>query len=297
MPITNGSIPTRGQPDPHGSGTVEPGSPPATPGSTAPPCDPGAPEAVAADPATLPLRHRLALTLQIIIGNALVIFYAPLVVLLLRWGMGYRIHDLAGVRRRFRELMAAAHGPVLICPNHLTMIDSAIIAWGIASPWRYIVSYQLLPWNMPEQTNFANPLIRLFCYIAKCVPIVRGGGREAQQLVFAKFDYLLQRGDLALAFPEGRRSRTGSVDSEAMADGVGRLVKSIPGCRVLCVYLRGEDQAGFSGIPRRGERFTMDLRLFTPQTTARGVRGTREIAAGIVNQLVEMEAAYRARRQ
>lgn len=248
-------------------------------------------------PPTLPLRSWIALALQIAIGHVLVALYAPIVVFLLRWVMGYRIHDLAATRARFNALLAEAPGPILICPNHLTMIDSAIVAWGIASPWRYIVSYHLLPWNMPEQTNFANPLVRLFCYIAKCIPIVRGGSRQAQQLVFTKFAFLLHRGHLALAFPEGRRSRTGSVDPEAMADGVGRLVKSIPGCRILCIYLRGDQQAAFSGMPRRGERFTMDLDLFTPQTTARGVRGTREIASAIVQRLVAMENAHRARRQ
>jgi hypothetical protein len=247
--------------------------------------------------ATLPLRHRLSLAVQWAAGRCTVFVYAPLVFAALRWGMGYRVHDLPAVRRRVRDILATRDGPLLICPNHLTMIDSAIVAWALLPTWRYLFAYHLLPWNLPEATNFAHPLARAFCYLAKCLPVVRGGSRGAQQTALAKCAARLRRGDLALVFPEGRRSRSGAIDPQALADGVGRLVKAVPGCRVLCVYLRGDGQAGYSTLPRRGERFFMDLDLITPRATAHGVRGSREIAAAIVAQLAVMERRYHAHRQ
>jgi len=227
-----------------------------------------------------------------------VLVYVPLVVFLLRWVMGYRWHDVESVRRRFLEIRKHHPGPLLVCPNHLTMIDSAIIAWGLASPLRYVVHYRLLPWNLPEQTNFAHPVVRLLCYLAKCLPIRRGGGRGPQRAVFRKCARLLRSGHPVLVFPEGRRSRTGRIDPHAMAHGLGRLVQAVPDSRVLCVYLRGDGQIRHSRLPRRGESFRMELRLIRPETPRGGVRASREISASILAELAAMEQAYlHARRE
>lgn len=247
--------------------------------------------------APLPLRHRAALGAQVFAGRLCVWLYAPLVALILRAVMGYRFHDLARVRRRFAQIRTQHAGPLLICPNHLTMLDSAIVAWGLAPAWRYVVDYALLPWNVPERTNFASPLARVFCYLAKCLPIRRGGSRHGQQAVMAKCAEVMRRGEPVLIFPEGRRSRCGGVDTESMADGVGRLIKSVPGCRVLCVYLRGDGQRGYSALPRRGERFYMDLSLIEPRTSSHGIRATRELTTAVLDELLRMEELYRVHRQ
>jgi 1-acyl-sn-glycerol-3-phosphate acyltransferase len=248
-------------------------------------------------PPSLSLRNRAALALQKAIGRLTVFVYAPLIVFLLRWVMGYRFRDIETVRRQFLEIREHHPGPLLLCPNHLTMIDSAIVAWGLASPLRYAVRYRLLPWNLPEQTNFASPIVRALCYLAKCLPIRRGGARGPQQAVFAKCARLLGEGHPVLVFPEGRRSRTGAIDPSAMAHGVGRLVRSVPNCAVLCVYLRGDHQTRHSSVPRRGECFSMDLKLIHPQSSSRGVRASREITLAILAELGAMEQAYHARRQ
>lgn len=246
---------------------------------------------------SLPLRHRAALSLQRTVGRVCVLVYAPVIIFLIRYLFRYRLDDLHGVRERVRRLLAEANGPVLLCPNHLTMVDSAVIAWAIAPLWRIVFQYRWLPWNIPEQTNFANPFVRLFCFLAKCIPIRRGGTRESQRLVFDKLRYVAENGELALVFPEGRRSRTGSVDSGSMGDGLGRLVKSIPHCKVLCLYLRGKGQDSFSGMPRRGEQFSMSMRLIEPSSPSPGVRGSREITNAIIAELVDMEREYRADRK
>ena len=44
----------------------------------------------------------------------------------------YRIPRMRAVRRQFREICKTHDGPLLICPNHLTMVDSAIVMWALA---------------------------------------------------------------------------------------------------------------------------------------------------------------------
>jgi hypothetical protein len=108
--------------------------------------------------------------------------------------------------------------------------------------------------------------------------------------VLARLAHLTRGGDVALVFPEGGRSRSGRVDVDAAAYGVGRLAKAIPGCLVLCVYLRGVGQATWSDLPRRGERFHVELSVLEPKTDAGGLRGSRDIARGILARLAEMES-------
>ena len=73
---------------------------------------------------------------------------------------------VAGARNRgadearavYRELRRRA-APVLVCANHLTLIDSAVIAWALGSPWWYLRHFAALPWNVPERANFAASLL------------------------------------------------------------------------------------------------------------------------------------------
>jgi hypothetical protein len=61
---------------------------------------------------------------------------------------------------------------------------------------------------------------------------------------------------------------------------------------VLCVYLRGERQTTFSDLPRRGERFYVQVELMTPASPAAGLRAERDLARQIVAQLAAMERRY-----
>ena len=70
----------------------------------------------------------------------------------------------------------------------------------------------------------------------------------------------------------------------------GGLVKAVPGCLVLCVYLRGAHQETWSDYPVRGERFRAELSLLEPKSDAAGLRGSLEIARQIVGRLAELEA-------
>lgn len=238
-------------------------------------------------------RMRVRHVVQREVGRLVAPLWLPIAGLVLRFVYGWRIENRAVVRRQFRRILRESSSPVLICANHLTLIDSALVAWALMSPWRYIVRFDALAWNTPEVTNFASTRRnRVLTYLAKCIPIRRGGTREEVAEVLNRVILLLKGGEIALLFPEGGRSRSGRVEPDAGAWGVGRVVGSVPGCRVLCVYLRGRSQQTWGDLPVRGERFYVDLCCIEPKSDHRGARKSRDIAQQIVSQLVRMEADY-----
>jgi hypothetical protein len=242
----------------------------------------------------LGLRQKVALRAQRAAGHAAgVLLLWPATVAWMRGPRGYRIRRIAEVRRRARQLLAEAPGPVIVCPNHLTWIDSVLVQWALFSPSRVLRSYETFAWNLPEQTNFySNFWLRIYCYFGKCIPITRGGDRKEQKLAMSKIAYLLRKGDLVMVFPEGGRSQTGRVERESVAYGVGRMVKAVDDCRVLCVYLRGDRQDRPSILPDENQTFSVDMELFQPRAESGGLRATREISTQIVEKLAELEGRH-----
>ncbi len=237
----------------------------------------------------LPMGHGL----QRAIGRLLAPLWAPILVAAMRFGMAYRIADLGDLRQRYRRIRNASQAPLLICANHLTMIDSLLVAWALSPVWRYCVFFDELPWNLPERRNFATALwARISSYVTKCIPITRGGPRAEVSAVLNRVAALTERGEVALIFPEGGRSRSGRVDVERAAWGVGRIVGALPGCRVLCVYMRGREQKSWGVMPKRGELLEFDIECIEPKSDSRGVRRSRDFARQIVAQLASMERKY-----
>ena len=231
-------------------------------------------------------RHRV----QRAVGWLVAPIWIPLAALVLRFGFGYRIADAAKSRRDFARIRAESDAPLLICANHLTLIDSFLIAWALAPSWRYAIDYDALAWNTPEETNFADTtLSRMLVYFAKCIPIRRGGTREDVAEVLERIRYLLGAGEIALLFPEGGRSRTGRVDVDGAAWGVGRIVGALEGCRVVCVYMRGDSQQTWSDYPAKGDCMRVAVSCIEPKSDARGARRARELSNQIVAQLARME--------
>ena len=244
-------------------------------------------------PAGIPRRERFALALPWSLAFAVSPLSAPIVLLLLRFWLGLRVENQQQVRKAWREIWSKREGPLLLCANHLTKIDSALIALALASPFWYVRHFSALPWNVPERTHFASTWIqRILAYLLKCLPIVRGGDRSELADQLARFTFLLSRGEVGLIFPEGGRSRSGRVEVENAAYGVGRIVKSLPGCRVLCVYLRGEKQHDYSDLPARGDRLWVSLSSIEPKSDHAGLRGSRDVARQIAIRLAEMEGEY-----
>ena len=234
---------------------------------------------------------RFALRLQREIDRLLSPLTTALTAISLRFGFGFRVEEGEAVRRQFRHI-ADQPGPLLICANHLTMIDSFLIGWSLAHPFYYVRRFSRLPWNVPERSIFASNLpLRLFAYVFKCIPVNRGGRRSDVAQSLAKVVESLRSGETVLVFPEGGRSRSGRVELDSASPGVGRIFRAVPGCRVLCVYLRGKRQSSFSKAPARRDRFRVAMRLMEPKTDASGLRASRDVARQITATLIDMERA------
>lgn len=238
----------------------------------------------------LPLRARLALHFQRETSRLLAPLWLTTAALIQRFVMRWRIEDLAAVRAQYRRLRGSSTAPLLVCANHLTLVDSAVIGWSLASPLWYLAHFSALPWNLPERRNFAaTPWSRALMYVLKCLPIVRGGERRAVGRVLDRAAFCLQRGESVLVFPEGGRSRCGGVEVDAATYGVGRLLHAVPAARVLCVWLRGVSQNEMSDMPARGERFRVRLALLEPKSEAEGMRGSVELTRQVLAKLAELE--------
>lgn len=241
----------------------------------------------------LSLRERARLLVQREVGRVLSPIWVPFVVALMRFGMGWRIEGLPEARRAYRKLWGGSRHGVIVCANHLTMVDSFMIAWALAPPWWYVLHYRSLQWNTPERENFARTLaMRAAIFVAKCIPVRRGGDRREVGKVLARITWLLSRGEAGLMFPEGGRSRSGRVDLMASTYGVGRIARAVPGLRVLCVYLRGEGQTTWSDFPARGERFRVRVEELEPKSDHGGLRGSLEVSRQILAKLGDMEREH-----
>jgi 1-acyl-sn-glycerol-3-phosphate acyltransferase len=237
------------------------------------------------------------LSLQYVLGRLAVVITVPLIFLAVRM-RGYRIRDLERVRSEVARLHREHEGPWLICPNHLTMIDSVLISYGMASLFGHMGRFTRVPWNLPERDNFQrNPFLAVLCYLGKCLPVNRGGSREELQRLFDKCRSVLGLRQGLLIFPEGGRSRTGRVNRENFSYGVGRFLDECPGCKVMIIYLRGDHQESFGTMPRVGECLTMKVEVFDPgDVPGAGLRLQREYARRIVERLAGMEEEYFASR-
>lgn len=224
--------------------------------------------------------------------------WVTLTVIAMRYWWRYRIAAVDAVRAEYRRIRAESNAPILICGNHLTLIDSFLIAWALGSGFYWLRHPDELPWNTPESTNFGKTwLHRLLIFVVKCIPITRGGAREDVGEVLERVKYLLASGETALLFPEAGRSRSGRVEEGAAAWGVGRIVGSVPGCRVLCVYMRGRSQETWGDFPKTGDVLDVSLACIEPKSDAKGARRSRDLAQQIIRQLLRMEEAYFDARQ
>ena len=243
----------------------------------------------------MPARERTALLVQLAVSRLLSPLWIPVTSLLMRLGFGWQVDpaESAAARREYRRIRRESDAPLLVCANHLTMFDSFVLGWAIGSGFGYLRDFGALPWNTPEEVHFANTWWkRGLAWLYKCVPVKRGSDRAEVAKVLAKVRFLLARREAVLVFPEGGRSRSGRVEVDSAAYGVGRLVTGLPGCRVLCVYLRGEGQESWSDLPRHGERFHVAVALIEPKSDQRGLRGSLDVARQITAQLAEMERRY-----
>ncbi|MEI6669515.1 MAG: lysophospholipid acyltransferase family protein [Acidobacteriota bacterium] len=236
---------------------------------------------------------RLGLRVQEVLAQAMGPLTYGALTAWMRFARAYRIPDLQRVREEFRAQAGTQPGPLLVCANHLTLIDSLVIQWALASNWRFTSRRDVFVWNLPDRRNLAAFWWwRVLGYFGKCIPVVRNGTPDQARQTLDKVRWLLARGQSVVIFPEGGRSRVGRVDRQSVTYGVGQILQAAPGTRVLCVFLRGRGQHVYSDYPAKGETFVVRLKSIAPISASAGMRGARDVALQIVGQLSEMETRY-----
>jgi len=119
-------------------------------------------------------------------------------------------------------------GPAILCPNHISFLDSAFLMLVASRNISFIGKSEYMDsWK----TKFLFPIMGM-------IPIDRSGGDKSQgALDVAR--RVLDRGELFGIFPEGTRSRDGSLYKGRT--GAARLATSI-GCPIFPVGIVGTDR-------------------------------------------------------
>jgi 1-acyl-sn-glycerol-3-phosphate acyltransferase len=88
--------------------------------------------------------------------------------------MRVRIENLKGLRRYYKELTEKNQAPLLICPNHMTYIDSIILIYAFANHFWYVPNFRKHMWNLVAKEYAKNWLFRFVCYFSTCIFLDRG---------------------------------------------------------------------------------------------------------------------------
>jgi 1-acyl-sn-glycerol-3-phosphate acyltransferase len=118
-----------------------------------------------------------------------------------------RFRRLAGpLARRLWDIKLAgferlpADGPAILCPNHISFLDSAFLMLSVPRNISFVGKAEYLDsWK----TKHLFPMLGM-------IPIDRSGGAKAAIALEAAVE-VLQRGELFGIFPEGTRSRNGKL--------------------------------------------------------------------------------------
>lgn len=242
--------------------------------------------------AGLTRRERRSLALQGFLGRIAFIAIGPAAVLLIRLVQRNRIEGLQAARRVYQQAVASGR-PTIVCANHLTMFDSAFLLHAFGSVFEYMANFRLFSWNVPAVENFTrSPFWRTVVYLGKCIPIDRAGDPAHHRSVLDRLAYLVTHREVCMIFPEGGRSRTGRVEVDHVAYGVGHILSALDRPQVVCAYLRGEKQATYSDTPARGDVLHVRAEVIEPTTDQTGMRGAKDLAQQVIVKLRDMEDRF-----
>ena len=120
-----------------------------------------------------------------------------------------------------------AEGPAILCPNHISFLDSAFLMLTVPRNISFVGKAEYLDdWK----TKYLFPAMGM-------IPIDRSGGSKSQAALDAA-EAVLRRGELFGIFPEGTRSRDG--DLYKGRTGAARLAIKL-GCPIYPVGIVGTD--------------------------------------------------------
>ncbi len=130
--------------------------------------------------------------------------------------------DVSGLERLPTE------GPAILCPNHISFLDSAFLTFTLPRNISFVGKAEYMDsWK----TKFLFPAMGM-------IPIDRTGGAKSTAALDAA-EAVLQRGELFGIYPEGTRSRNGSLGKGRT--GAARLAMTV-GCPIYPVGIIGTDE-------------------------------------------------------
>ena len=138
-------------------------------------------------------------------------------------------------------------GPAILCPNHISFLDSAFLMLTVQRNISFVGKAEYMDsWK----TKFLFPAMGM-------IPIDRGGGSKSQAALDAA-QQVLERGELFGIFPEGTRSRDGTLYKGRT--GAARLAMTI-GCPIFPVGIVGTDviQPCDAKVPKLRKECTIQI--------------------------------------
>jgi 1-acyl-sn-glycerol-3-phosphate acyltransferase len=157
-------------------------------------------------------------------------------------------------------------GPVIFAANHRSFLDPFVIATIARRPLYYVAKREL----------FGNRLLAWFLNSLGAFPVDRGRG-DTEMIATAKA--ILARGDAVLIFPEGTRTRPGTLGRPKR--GVGRLALE-SGAPVIPVAVIGTEAI------RKGWRIRphkVRIRVGRPVTFPRVEQASPQLAAAVTDRI------------
>jgi glycerol-3-phosphate dehydrogenase (NAD(P)+) len=157
-------------------------------------------------------------------------------------------------------------GPVIFASNHRSFLDPFIIGVLSRRPIYYVAKSEI----------FKNPLVAWFVSSLGAFPVRRGAG-DPDMMATAKA--ILERGDCLLIFPEGTRTRPGSLGRPKR--GVGRLALET-GAPVVPVALIGTEAVrnGWRIRPKK-----VRARIGRPLTFPKVDQVSPQLAAAVTDRI------------
>lgn len=238
----------------------------------------------------VPKKEKLKLYFQKFLGKLFFVIIGNLVLFYFKFIKKYKFENIKEFREFYKEILIK-NQPILICPNHITYVDSAILQWFLGSNWFYLFNFSKFPWNIPAKENVRKSLLfTIIAYLTKCILIERRGTKEHKELVFEKLKYLLYKKEPVCIFIQGTRNPV--LEADQIHYGAGQLAVEVPDTKILVVYLRGKNQKEKSIFPVKNEEFFLKYKLIEPKTTQKGIRAYKEISLQVFKELKKMEDEY-----
>jgi len=191
------------------------------------------------------------------------------------------------VEVRGGEVVQTLEPPVLLVSNHRSMLDAHVVSIAFGLWPRGLFDPRLAPFHTPEASNFmSTPTLFALHTLLRCVPLRRGAG--VYQPGLNTVIELLRRENVVYMFPEGTRSRDGSIGRAS--PGVGRVLLE-SGCPALPIHISGTGRMLPIGTrwPRLGDPIRISVgRPIPPERWAdlpEGHRGWMAAAEGLLEEV------------